>query len=153
MRRLFLCSFLTLCALLSGCQTMGEKFSPAPAPPENHALVYLLRSKVDIGNWWITNFQVDGKEVVSLYDSGYSWVYVKEGLHLFTAHTPSQNTLQFRANLVAGRTYYVEYTQENLGGLRYRNVVRMAPSSYGEMTVQKFSYKKANQAENNESKP
>lgn len=130
--------------LFSGCTAMGEKYSPAPLPPEDKSLVYLFRSNVVLGNFWITNFLINGKEVVSLYDSGYSWVHLKPGTHRFEANSLAQNELKFEAPIHAGKIYFIEYTQESAGYNGYRNVIRMVPSERGENIIKNFSYKKAN---------
>jgi len=134
-----------LILILSGCATIGEKYSPAPTPPEHKSLAYLFRSNVGFGNFWITNFLVDGEEVVSLYDSGYSWVYLTEGEHSFAANTPTQNKLKFDAPIIAGRTYYIEYTQESVEYNSVRNIIRMVSPKIGKSIIKDYSYKKAKQ--------
>jgi hypothetical protein len=131
--------------LFSGCTTMGEKYSPAPLPSEDKSLIYLFRSHVTIGNFWITNFSINGKEVVSLYDKGYSWVHLKPGTHLFGVNSLAQNELKFETPIQAGKIYFIEHTQEPAGYNRYRNVIRMVPSKIGENIIENFSYKKANE--------
>lgn len=133
----------TLIFMTSGCTTLGEKFTPAPVPPNDKSLVYLFRSNVGYGNFWITNFLVDGKEIVSLYDKGYTWIHLSEGKHSIEANTPTQSELKIVANTIAGKTYYIEYTQESAGYNHVRNVVRVVPSTMGKDIVKEYSYKKS----------
>jgi hypothetical protein len=122
MRRLAL---LTAFLGVAGCSTVGPAYTPAPPPPEGQALVYVMRTSVGYGNFWPTVFSLNDTKVVSLYDKGYSWIYVKPGRYKISAGTAMNSSyLKFVMPVEAQKEYFVEYTQEPAGYRMYRDVVR-----------------------------
>jgi hypothetical protein len=129
---------------LAGCTTLGEPYSPPPPLPEGKARVYFMRSAVGYGNFWTTVFSVNDTEAISLYDKGYSWIYLAPGTYKFSAGTVmKQEYLKFEMPVQAGREYFIEYNQEPGGYQRVRNVIRAVNPALGNGLVQKYTYKAA----------
>lgn len=127
---------------LVGCATTGDAYQAAPPAPEGQAVVYVFRGRIPIGGGWPTNFTIDGKAVVSLYDKGYTWAHLKQGPHRFAAGNMFQDGLKLTLDIEAGKTYYLEYTQEHVG-TEYRHVLRTLPADLGQATVSTYQYKRA----------
>ena len=126
--------------ILIGCTALGEKYTPAPPPSNDKALVYLFRTGVYVGGFWRTSFMVNNKEVAALHNGGYTWVHLDKGYNQFDAKAVNHKNLEFTALLKAGETYYVEFTQE--GNF---NVLRMVSPERGGKMIESYLYKKENQ--------
>ncbi len=115
---------LTLVVTLCGCAITAEgpDFSnaPVPAPKDDEAILYIYRQ--DPGQKSLTaNFKIDGKDVVSLPQKGFSWIYVTPGLHTFEYGWPliaRLPTVRYGHVLNSGKIYAFE--------LEYLEFVRMA---------------------------
>lgn len=135
--------FLTFIIFLGGCTTTGQPFSEAPQPEEGKSLVYVFRTFVGYGNIWVTNFSIDDKKIVSLYDEGYSWIHVPSGEHKFSAYTPTQNNLKISVHILPNKIYYIGYGQNYLGIGRVENVLRTYDEYEGHLMISQYSYKVA----------
>ena len=98
--------FLILTMLVS-C-AVGAGYAPAPEPPAGKALLYLVRSAVTYGGGYRTEFSANDRIIASLYDGGYSWIYLDAGSYKLKAGNADLN---FKVDLVAGETYYIRYRQ------------------------------------------
>ena len=76
------------------------------------AILYVYREYAEPTAWRPT-ISIDGKEIVSLPQQGFSWVYVSPGKHTlaskwsFMAGAPP---VEFSADYVAGTRYFFEIT-------------------------------------------
>lgn len=131
--------------VLIGCTALGEKYTAAPPPPDNKALVYLFRTSVSTGGFWRTSFFVNYKEIAALHNGGYTWVHLDKGKNVFEAKATNHKDLGFDTPLQAGKTYYIEFTQENISYNHDRNILRVIPPEQGEKMISSYLYKKANQ--------
>lgn len=110
---------------LVGCATMGTPYAPPPSAPQGKATVHFMRSSVSYGGAWSSVFSVNDVPAVSLYDKGYSYIYLDRGIYKFAVGTPlNKNYLKFEAPIDAGRDYFVEYNQEPTGYKTYRDKTR-----------------------------
>ena len=125
--------------LITGCTALGEKYTPAPPPPYDKALVYLFRTSVSTGGFWRTSFMLNNKEVVALHNGGYTWIHLDKGNNEFDSKAVNHKNIGFSASLKAGETYYVEFTQE--GNF---NILRMVAPERGNKMIKSYLYKKAN---------
>jgi len=141
MKKLFL---LLILAGVVGCTTMGSAYSPAPAPTDGKALIYFMRASVAYGNFWPTTFSVNDTVVVSLYDKGYSWMYLDPGVYKITGGTHLNNDyLKFVMPVSPGAEYYVEFTQESIGSRTYRNQIHALKPEEAKARIAAFTYKAA----------
>jgi hypothetical protein len=138
-----------LALLVAGCATTGEPYSPPPPAPAGKSLVYLMRTSVSLGGAWTTQFYINDKHATSLYDRGYSYVYLGPGKYKIsvTSTLQKKDYLHFDMPIKAGRTYYIEYTQQPIGGATVRNVVRALKPAYGQQLVERYTYKPAKEGE------
>lgn len=89
---------------LVGCTTMGTPYAPPPPAPQGKATVHFMRSSVSYGGAWSSVFSVNDVPAVSLYDKGYSYIYLDRGIYKFAVGTPlNKNYLKFDAPIDAGR--------------------------------------------------
>ncbi len=135
---------LTAC-FFSGC-TIGPAFTPAPNADENESIVYLMRSHAKYGGMWWTNFYINDKEVVELYDEGYTWVHLKPGFYRFSAGSKmvSFYDVNFDLEIKPNETYYIEFVQGTSGNNQISNMLRVLPVSLASELIIDFSYKKSN---------
>lgn len=140
---------LLVALLVAGCTTTGKPYSAPPPAPAGKSLVYLMRTSVGYGGAWTTQFYINDKHVVSLYDKGYSYVYLSAGTYKIAVTQPlgKKDYLHFNLPVVAGRTYYIEYDQQPVGGTTYRNIVRALKPAYGQAMVERYAYKPAKEGE------
>lgn len=131
---------------LAGCSLLPEK-PPAtpPVPTPEKALVYLLRSPIIAGHLWQTTFKIDGKPITSLYDKEYSWLYLAPGQHTFSAEFNREADLVFVSGIDAGKTYYIEFTQEIIGNNRIRNLLQQIPPHQGSEMTATYTYRQTDQ--------
>lgn len=136
---------LLICILLvAGCSTIGQQH-PQPAPPQQgKALIHLMRTAVGYGNLWLTLFSINDTKVVSLYDKGYSTVYLDPGTYKFSAGAGlNSDNLNFRMPVEAGKEYFVEYKQVPSGSRTFRDVIHAVNPMAGKILIDKFSFKEA----------
>jgi hypothetical protein len=76
---------LVVVSLFLGACTYGPSFSEAPAPAarDDKAILWVFRAYAE-PKWLRATLLIDGKEVVTLLQKGYTWVYVEPGTHRFT---------------------------------------------------------------------
>lgn len=141
LRTLLAAVFFTL---LVGCTTMGKPYQTPPPPAKDQGLVYMMRTSVGYGNFWSTTFYIDGQEVVSLHDKGYTWVHLHAGVHEMAAQQAMGKKLHFKIPVKAGQTYFIEFAQESAGYNAYRNVLRGLLPEHGLETVKTCTYVEAN---------
>ena len=106
---------VALClSVLTGCMSnaQGPRYSKSKATQHKpgHATLYILREHAEPTFWGATIY-IDGKEVVTLKQHGFTWAYVKPGYRYITAVWPllsGQREAFFSLNVVEGKTYYLE---------------------------------------------
>jgi hypothetical protein len=126
---------------ISNC-TIGPKYSQIPPPPEGKSLVVLFCS------YGAANFHVDGKEVVSLFSKGYSYIYLNPGSHIIET-----SSLKLKSEVILpNKTYYYERTTEQwreyvaTGYIMHtRIILRQVPPDIGLNLIYLYSYKEAKQ--------
>lgn len=85
---------------------MGHKYVPAPAPPEDMAVMYIFMQPT---TWTaqVAEIIINDNRILYLPEEGYTWIYISPGKHMLSAGT---NALQpIEINIEGGNTYYVEY--------------------------------------------
>ena len=100
-----------LILLSAGCSTIGEPFSLAVPPKEDKALVYLFRDNISQGGASRSNFKIDGDPIMSIWNSGYTWVHLTEGMHTFES-SAINDTFTIPLVLEKGKTYYLGVNQD-----------------------------------------
>jgi hypothetical protein len=99
-------------AISTGCTTIGRPYSAPPAAPEGCAFVYLFRTSVGQGIFWPTHLSVNDTKVASLYDKGYTWIYLDAGTYKFSAGTVfNSDYLKFVMPIEAGNEYFMDTTK------------------------------------------
>jgi hypothetical protein len=97
-------------ALLQACQTpQGPKFTEAPAPRADEALVYLYRGNSPPFALSPTIF-LESQRIVDLASQGYTQVYVMPGEYATKASWPlisGMPSLTGKLNFAPGRIYFV----------------------------------------------
>ncbi|WP_444886609.1 hypothetical protein [Microbulbifer sp. JMSA008] len=99
--------FILPILLLTAC-ALGPAYVPAPTPEGDKALVYLMRGDVYLNGGYPTEFTVNDKIAVKLYDFGYSWIHLPPGTHKIKA-----NGRFVEATIEPGKTYYFEFHQKH----------------------------------------
>lgn len=109
-------AFPVIVLLLAACAapSTAPSFSQSPSAEarEGMAVLYVYREYAEPTAWSPT-ISIDGKEVVSLPQQGFSWVYLTPGKHTlsskwsFLAGAPP---VEFSADYVAGTRYFFEIT-------------------------------------------
>ncbi len=137
---LFFVSGLSL--FLAACDTVKKSNDPPPAPGAEMALVYILRSTDELNNRWATNFSVNGRNIVTLNDRNYSYIYLPAGSYSILA---SSFHVKVRLAMVLGarETYYVEYMQAKTGARSGRNFLRTLQPEEGMTLARRYSYVEA----------
>lgn len=107
---LILLIFIALCT--ASCVTRGPTYLEAKAkePSENKAIVYVYRVYAQPTAWGTTLF-IDDKEIATLNQKGFTWVYLSPGLHSIQgkwAWLSGQLNTKMETNIESGKTYYVE---------------------------------------------
>lgn len=91
--------------LLSGCATLGPKYTPATAVPANRAAVYVYRPGA-LGAALSPNVQANGVPLADLPAHGYFVYYAAPGELTLTQHTEA--TTSVTLDVKTGDTYYVK---------------------------------------------
>lgn len=111
-RRLFLVTVMAFGAV--GCATApdGPTYSASRATnqPGDNATIYVYRRYAEPTAWGAT-VQLSGKEVATLGQETFTWVFVQPGKHTIRAVWPAlsgQRDSTIDAELDAGKTYYFE---------------------------------------------
>lgn len=103
-------SLLVACAAPSNAPSFSR--APAAESREGMAALYIYREYAEPTAWKPTIY-IDGKEVVSLPQQGFSWIYISPGNHTlvskwsFLAGVPP---LEFSTEYKAGVRYFYEIT-------------------------------------------
>lgn len=99
-----------------GCASVAEgpAYSVAKAKEnkEGYATLYILREYAEPTAWGAT-IHIDGKEVSTLNQGGFTWVYAKPGKRDITAVWPGlsgQKDSKILLELAKGKKYYVDLT-------------------------------------------
>lgn len=95
-----------LSLLLTGCATLGEKYTPAAAVPANRAAVYVYRPGKFVGGALSPNVQANGVPLSDLNAGGYFVYFAAPGELTLTARTEA--TTSVTLDIKAGETYYVQ---------------------------------------------
>jgi hypothetical protein len=144
-------TFLALvCTLLASCAS-GPVFQEAPAPGSDKALLYLMRPIVGGGSFWSTQFSINGTEVVTLTNNGYSWVILDAGTYEVSAQAGRSDPLRRRLVLRPGSTHYVEMRQGETVDARYtsysrQDLLQEIPVSAARPVIEKMKYTPASNA-------
>jgi hypothetical protein len=132
---------LLLALMVTACAT-GDVFQEAAPPSEGKVLVYLMRPMVGGGSFFNTKFGVDGKEIASLTNNGYTWVVLTPGTHKISGQVLKNDPLYFELTATAGSTYYVEMRQgETMDGLNTRrDFIHEVPAATAKPVLAKMRY-------------
>ena len=123
-----------LLLIVTGCATpqLGELFSDAPSPPNNHALVYVYR--VHSPPYLRTPaLYVDGIKAVGIADRGYSWLNIRGGEHDFEVRWPwdlKALNIKKTVTLQAGKTHYFFLA----GDFALEGLTTITSSGFGEVS-------------------
>jgi hypothetical protein len=105
-------TFAFVALLLGGCATTlheGPKFTAAPPPKADEALIYLYRG--DVPPYYLSpTIQLDSVKVVDLPNRGYTHLYAKPGKYRFKSQwspIAAQPTLEGPFEFAAGHTYFI----------------------------------------------
>lgn len=105
--------FLVGCAVSPTAPDFSQ--AKADSPKEGHALVYVYRVSAQ-PYWWPVGVTIDGTEVASLPDGGFTWVHIKPGQHTIKAVWPilaSQQDATVVRSLASGESYFFEVLGES----------------------------------------
>jgi hypothetical protein len=138
---------IALCvALATAACASGPAFQEAPPPAAGKGLVYFLRPMVAGGSFWNTRFSVNGAEVVSLSNGGYSWVSLDAGTYEVSSQYLGTAPFEIRIAVPAGSTHYVEMRQAetvNYGtGARQDRLIEI-PRETAHPMLEKMKYTQA----------
>ena len=97
--------FATLSLLLSGCTTLGAKYTPDANIPANRAAVYVYRPGM-IGAALSPDVVANGVTLASLPAHGYFVYYATPGELTLTQRTEASTSVTL--DVKAGETYYVQ---------------------------------------------
>jgi len=107
-----------------------------------------MRSSVTYGNFWPTVFSVNDVPVVSLYDKGYSYIYLDRGIYKIAGGTHMhKDYLKFSMPIDAGGQYYIEYGQESTGYNTFRDRIRAVRIDEARAMIASYSHKPADPVE------
>lgn len=108
--------FVSSMLLLTGCATVAEgpKYSTSKAQQDikGYAILYVFREYAEPTAWGAT-IKIDGKEVSTLNQGGFTWVYVKPGKRSITAAwavLSGQKDSSIDLEIEADKKYYVDLT-------------------------------------------
>src|SRR6478735_6238002 len=126
---------------ISGC-AIGPRYVPAAPPPDGKALVYLLQTNTIQGDAYPTVFSVNEVKLVSLYDSGYSYVYLPPGTYLFKTNVAlwGSKELQITVPIESGKEYYLEHTEEMESYPRYNTIFRKISKVNASKIISEYRY-------------
>jgi hypothetical protein len=100
--------FFTACATSQTAPTYTE--APTPIAKSDQAVLYIYRIYAQ-PTAWAAYLQLDGNEVTSLHQEGFTWVYVQAGSHKFKYGWPGlagMPSVNFEHTLEAGQAYAFE---------------------------------------------
>lgn len=122
----YLSKYISLFLLLiglSGCATtMGPAYSISKAKQnkDGYAILYVYREYAEPTAWGAT-IVLDGKEVTTLAQGGYTWVYITPGNKIITAEWPGlsgQRDSSISLLIEPDKEYYLELIgSSSLGGI------------------------------------
>ncbi len=98
-------TLVSLTLLLSGCASLGAKYTPDTAVPPNRAAVYVYRPGA-LGGALSPNVQANGVPLADLPAHGYFVYYAAPGELTLTQHTEASTSVTL--DVKAGETYYVK---------------------------------------------
>lgn len=132
-------AFLALLCFLMGCVTNKEapSFDAAPVPvaAPDKAILYIYRQYAE-PTAWASYLRVDGNEVASLNQQGFTWVYVNPGLHKMQFGWPAlagMPKVPFERAFEAGKVYAFEMLgSAELSGDYFKMVSAVAPIDFAE---------------------
>ena len=117
--------FLMLIIMLAGCAAIdanGPTFTPAAAPGDDQALLYIYRPRTPWFSGRAAIMKLDDKPLLELLNNGYTHVYLRPGNHKITHNWDAslmdaeelRKPLTITVNLMAKQTYYVEMFSEGV---------------------------------------
>jgi len=108
--------YISIFCLLTGCAApaTAPSFASAKATEsrENRSVFYIYREYAE-PTAWNTTIHIDDKEVVSLPQQSFSWVYLTPGKHKVASKWPflsGQNDVEFSVEAAPDKTYFYEIT-------------------------------------------
>lgn len=111
----------------------GQKvsFEPAGPPPEGYALVYFYR--LDVPPSLVkSKLLIDGKQITKMPNYGYSWFYLKEGMHNLQSKWGALSgvpSVESAFEVEEGKTYYLRL----VGQLDYKDLSAIMSSGVAKM--------------------
>ncbi len=116
MRNLIIIGFIGFTLFISGCATIAEgpAYSVAKANKsrQGYATLYVFREYAEPTAWGAT-IHIDGKEISTLNQGGFTWIYAKPGNRNITAvwaGLSGQRDSKISLNFLENKKYYVDLT-------------------------------------------
>jgi hypothetical protein len=103
--------FTTICLLaflLTGCASLGPKFTPVEEVKEDKGLIYIYRPNNFCGAGVSYDVKVGENPITTLYNGGYFPYFSNPGEVEFWAKTESKSAVTLDVN--NGETYYIKGT-------------------------------------------
>jgi Protein of unknown function (DUF2846) len=137
----------TSIALIAGCATVpsdAPRFSPAPAPPEGYATLYIYRLGAPPLPEAI-KISVNGQPVLQIPERGYTWLHVRAGTYAVLGEWPrtafglvSGAVVSATPSVDAGKSYYFRVTgnvSPTFGGLLVSKGIAQRPPEAGAVEI------------------
>jgi uncharacterized protein DUF2846 len=120
-------------------------FQDAPPPQPDKALLYFMRPVVGGGSFWSTHFSVNGTEIVTLTNNGYSWVTLDAGTYQISTRLLKADPLQMSIVLRPGGTHFVEVREAETVDFRYtsstrRDLLHEIPAATARQALENMKY-------------
>lgn len=123
-------AFLFCLSALAGCVAQGPVYSESKPLQEKpgYAVLYVFREYAEPTAWGST-IHIDDKEVVTLDQGGFTWVYAKPGkrkIKAVWAILSGQRNSFISLEIAEGKTYFVDVTGiSQMTGAGYGYLVKM----------------------------
>ena len=101
-------SFVLLICLLSGCATTarGPLFTNPIEPKDNMGIFYIFRTYAIVGAYPDPLVQIDDKPLVTLQSMGYSYAYLKPGVHKLVLQDNLNNFFETEFEIHSGQELF-----------------------------------------------
>lgn len=132
-------TYLLISTSLVGCVTSQKApaylAAPVPEISSARAVLYIYREYAE-PTAWSSYLQMDGREVASLNQQGFTWVYVTPGNHKMKYGFPAlagMPSVPFSHSFEAGKVYAFQMVGEiNVSGSAYEAVSAVRPLEFEE---------------------
>jgi hypothetical protein len=104
-----------------------------------------MRPVVGGGSFWSTHFSVNGTEIVTLTNNGYSWVTLDAGTYQISTRLLKADPLQMSIVLRPGGTHFVEVREAETVDFRYtsstrRDLLHEIPAATARQALENMKY-------------